>query len=280
MTTVVDGKKLAAEIRAEIAAGVEALPRGVPCLATVQLGEVPESTIYVRHKHRAAKRAGMNSIDLKLPEHTSQDELLEHVAKLNADASVHGVLVQLPLPAAIDPGRVAEAVAPEKDVDGLHPFNVGKLVANQPGMRPGTPRGCIAILERNGVEIEGARAVVIGRSEIVGKPVALMLLHRHATVTLCHSRTRDLADVTREADIVVVAVGRPRMIRGDWIKRGAAVIDVGTNSVDGKLIGDVDFEAAAKRAGLITPVPGGVGPLTIAMVLKNTLDAFELQTGR
>lgn len=280
MTTVVDGKKLAAEIRAEIAARVEALPRGTPCLATVQVGEVPESTIYVRHKHRAAKRAGMNSIDLKLPEQTTQDELLEHVAKLNADASVHGMLVQLPLPAAIDPGRVAEAVAPEKDVDGLHPFNVGKLVANQPGLRPGTPRGCIEILERNGVQIEGARAVVIGRSEIVGKPVALMLLHRHATVTLCHSRTRDLPGVTREADIVVAAVGQPRMIRGDWIKAGAAVIDVGTNSVDGKLVGDVDFEAAAERAGLITPVPGGVGPLTIAMVLQNTLEAFALQTGR
>jgi methylenetetrahydrofolate dehydrogenase (NADP+)/methenyltetrahydrofolate cyclohydrolase len=280
VTTVVDGKKLAAEIRAEIAARVEALPRGTPCLATVQVGEVPESTIYVRHKHRAAKRAGMNSIDLKLPEQTTQDELLEHVAKLNADASVHGMLVQLPLPAAIDPGRVAEAVAPEKDVDGLHPFNVGKLVANQPGLRPGTPRGCIEILERNGVQIEGARAVVIGRSEIVGKPVALMLLHRHATVTLCHSRTRDLPGVTREADIVVAAVGQPRMIRGDWIKAGAAVIDVGTNSVDGKLVGDVDFEAAAERAGLITPVPGGVGPLTIAMVLQNTLEAFALQTGR
>ncbi len=280
MTTVVDGKKLAAEIRAEIAARVEALPGGVPCLATVQVGEVAESTIYVRHKHRAAKRAGMNSIDLKLPERTSQDELLEHVAKLNADASVHGILVQLPLPAAIDPGQVAEAVAPEKDVDGLHPLNVGRLVANRPGLRPATPRGCIESLERNGVQVEGARAVVIGRSEIVGKPVALMLLHRHATVTLCHSRTRDLAGVTREADIVVAAVGKPRMIRGDWIKPGAAVIDVGTNSVDGKLVGDVDFEAAAARAGLITPVPGGVGPLTIAMVLKNTLDAFELQTGR
>lgn len=280
MTTVVDGKKLAAEIRAEIAARVEALPRGTPCLATVQVGEVPESTIYVRHKHRAAKRAGMNSIDLKLPDQTTQDELLEHVAKLNADASVHGMLVQLPLPAAIDPGRVAEAVAPEKDVDGLHPLNAGKLVANQPGLRPGTPRGCIEILERNGIQIEGARAVVIGRSEIVGKPVALMLLHRHATVTLCHSRTRDLPGVTREADIVVAAVGQPRMIRGDWIKAGAAVIDVGTNSVDGKLVGDVDFEAVAERAGLITPVPGGVGPLTIAMVLQNTLEAFALQTGR
>ncbi len=280
MTTVVDGKKLAAEIRAEIAASVEALPRGVPCLATVQVGEVPESTIYVRYKHRAAKRAGMNSIDLKLPEQTTQDQLLEHLAKLNADASVHGILVQLPLPAAIDPGQVAEAVAPEKDVDGLHPLNVGRLVANRPGLRPATPRGCIEILERNGVQIEGARAVVIGRSEIVGKPLALMLLHRHATVTLCHSRTRDLAGVTREADIVVAAVGQPRMIRGDWIKPGAAVIDVGTNSVDGELVGDVDFEGAAARAGLITPVPGGVGPLTIAMVLKNTLDAFELQTGR
>lgn len=280
MTTVVDGKKLAAEIRAEIAARVEAIPSGVPCLATVQVGEVAESTIYVRHKHRAARKAGMNSIDLKLPQETTQDALLERVDELNADSAVHGILVQLPLPEAIDAKRIAEAVRPEKDVDGLHPFNVGKLVANEPGLRPGTPRGCIEILERNGVRIEGAHAVVIGRSEIVGKPVALMLLHRNATVTLCHSRTRELASLVRQADILVAAVGQPRMVQGDWIKPGAAVIDVGTNPVDGKLVGDVDFEAAARRAGLITPVPGGVGPLTIAMVLQNTLDAFDRQTGR
>lgn len=280
MTTVVDGKKLAAEIRAEIAARVEAIPSGVPCLATVQVGEVAESTIYVRHKHRAARKAGMNSIDLKLPQETTQDALLERVDELNADSAVHGILVQLPLPEAIDAKRIAEAVRPEKDVDGLHPFNVGKLVANEPGLRPGTPRGCIEILERNGVRIEGAHAVVIGRSEIVGKPVALMLLHRNATVTLCHSRTRELASLVRQADILVAAVGQPRMVQGDWIKPGAAVIDVGTNPVDGKLVGDVDFDAAARRAGLITPVPGGVGPLTIAMVLQNTLDAFDRQTGR
>ncbi len=279
MTTVVDGKKLGAEIRAEITARVEALTRGVPCLATVQVGEVPESVIYVRNKHRAAKRAGMRSIDLKLPVETTQSELLEHVAKLNADDTVHGMLVQLPLPDAIDPKKVAEAVAPEKDVDGLHPFNVGKLVANEPGPCPGTPTGCIQILERNGIQIEGARAVVIGRSEIVGKPLALMLLHRNATVTICHSRTRDLADVAREADILVAAVGQPRMVKGDWIKPGAAVIDIGTNPVDGKLIGDVDFDAAIGRAGLITPVPGGVGPLTVAMVLHNTLDAFDRLEG-
>jgi methylenetetrahydrofolate dehydrogenase (NADP+)/methenyltetrahydrofolate cyclohydrolase len=278
MTTVVDGRKLAAEMRAEIAGRVEAATGGVPCLATVQVGEVPESTIYVRNKHRAARKAGMNSIDLKLPVETTEHELLEHVAKLNADDTVHGMLVQLPLPDAIDPKLVAESVAPEKDVDGLHPFNVGKLVANEPGMRPGTPRGCIEILERNGVQIEGARAVVIGRSEIVGKPVALMLLHRNATVTICHSRTRDLASVVREADILVAAVGQPRMVRGDWIKPGAAVIDVGTNSIDGKVVGDVDFESASERAGLITPVPGGVGPLTVAMVLQATLDAFDRQT--
>ena len=278
MTTVVDGKKLGAEIRAEIAARVEALTGGTPCLATVMVGEDPASITYVRGKHRACKRAGMASIDLKLPEDTSEAALLDHVAKLNADASVHGMLVQLPLPDAIDPKKVAEAVDPAKDVDGLHPFNVGKLVANEPGLRPGTPRGCVEILERHGVPIEGARAVVLGRSEIVGKPLALMLLHRNATVTVCHSRTRDLPQVVREADILIAAVGQPRMVKGDWIKPGAAILDVGTTHVDGKLVGDVDFDAAAQQAGLITPVPGGVGPLTIAMVLQNTLDAFEQQT--
>ena len=278
MTTVVDGKKLAAEIRAGIAARVEALTGAAPCLATLIVGDDPASASYVRGKHRACRRAGMASVDLKLAEDTSEQELLDHVAKLNADTSVHGILVQLPLPGAIDPKKVAEAVDPAKDVDGLHPFNVGKLVANEPGLRPGTPRGCIEILERHGVRIEGARAVVMGRSEIVGKPLALMLLHRNATVTVCHSRTRDLAGVAREADILVAALGQPRMVKGDWIKPGAAVLDVGTTHVDGKLVGDVDFEAAAEHAGLITPVPGGVGPLTIAMLLQNTLDAFEQQT--
>jgi methylenetetrahydrofolate dehydrogenase (NADP+)/methenyltetrahydrofolate cyclohydrolase len=190
---------------------------------------------------------------------------------------VHGILVQLPLPDHLDPARIAFALDPEKDVDGLHPVNSGRLLANEPGFVPCTPLGCLYMLDRHQVPIEGANAVVIGRSEIVGKPVALLLLHRNATVTICHSRTRDLPEIARRADILVAAVGRPEMVKGDWIKRGAAVIDVGVNRVDGKLIGDVDFAAANGRAGLLTPVPGGVGLMTVAMLLRNTLQAFEAQ---
>ncbi len=278
MATVIDGKKLGKEIRDGVAAQVAELRGAPPCLATILVGDDAASAIYVRGKHRACKRAGLRSLDIQLPASVSEADLLARVAELNDDSSVHGILVQLPLPDAIDEKKIAEAVLPAKDVDGLHPFNVGKLVANEPALCPGTAQGCIAVLERNGIKIEGARAVVIGRSEIVGKPVALLLLHRNATVTLCHSRTRDLPEVVREADIVVAAVGQPRMVKGDWIKPGAAVLDVGTTRVEGKLVGDVDFAAAAEHAGLITPVPGGVGPLTIAMVLQNTLDAFEQQT--
>ena len=278
MTTVVDGKKLALEIRADVAEQVTKLGGDAPCLATVQVGEDPASQVYLRNKHRACRKAGLNSIQVELPASTPQAELLGHVERLNADPKVNGILVQLPLPDQIDASRIALAIDPDKDVDGLHPINGGRLLRNDPGPRPCTPLGCIEVLERNSVAIEGARAVVIGRSEIVGKPVSLLLMHRHATVTICHSRTRDLPSVVREADIVVAAVGQPRMVKGDWIKPGAAVLDVGTTHVDGKLVGDVDFEAAAEHAGLITPVPGGVGPLTIAMVLQNTLDAFEQQT--
>jgi methylenetetrahydrofolate dehydrogenase (NADP+)/methenyltetrahydrofolate cyclohydrolase len=279
VTTVVDGKKLAAEIRAEVAARVEALSGPPPTLATVLVGEDPASQVYVRNKHRACRKAGIRSLQIELPASVSEDEVLRHVDELNRDPEVTGILVQLPLPDAIDPSRVAIALDPDKDVDGLHPVNGGRLLRNDPGPRPCTPLGCMEILERNGVPIEGARAVVIGRSEIVGKPVALLLLHRNATVTLCHSRTRDLPDVVREGDIVVAAVGRPRMVRGDWIKPGAAVLDVGMNRVDGKLFGDVDFDEVHGIAGLLTPVPGGVGPLTIAMLLVNTLEAHRLQNG-
>ncbi len=277
MSTVVDGKKLAAEIRAEVRSRVEALSGAVPCLATVQVAEDPASQVYLRNKHQDCRKVGFDSIQVELPASVTQDELLAKVQALNGDPKVHGFLVQLPLPAHIDPSRIAVAIDPDKDVDALHPINGGRLLRNDPGLRPCTPLGCIEILDRYGIGLEGANAVVVGRSEIVGKPVSLLLLHRHATVTICHSRTRDLPDVVRRADIVVAAVGRPRLVKGDWIKPGAAVIDVGVNRVDDRLVGDVDFETAREVAGLITPVPGGVGPLTRAMLLLNTLRAYELQ---
>ncbi len=278
MAQVVDGKRLSQEIRAELAEAIRKLGRGRPCLAAVLVGEDPASAVYVRNKRWACEQTGLDAVQVDLPAETSESELLERVEALNADPKIHGILVQLPLPDSIDSARIAEAVDPAKDVDGLHPLNAGRLLANRPALYPCTPLGCIEILERGGVEIRGAHAVVVGRSEIVGKPLALLLLHRHATVTLCHSRTRELPELVARADILVAAVGRPGMVRGDWIKPGAAVLDVGVSRVDGKLVGDVEFEAAQTRAGLITPVPGGVGPLTITMLLRNTLRAFEAQT--
>jgi methylenetetrahydrofolate dehydrogenase (NADP+)/methenyltetrahydrofolate cyclohydrolase len=278
MTRIVDGKGLAQTLRAEVRERVLKLERGVPGLATVLVGEDPASQVYVRNKHRACAKAGIHSVQVDLPADVSEADVLAEVERLNADPEIHGLLVQLPLPDRIDPARVASAVDPEKDVDGLHPRNVGLLVAGRPTLVPCTPLGCLEILDRYDVPIEGRRAVVIGRSDIVGKPVALLLMHRHATVTICHSRTRDLPGVVRSADIVIAAVGRSRMVQGDWIREGAAVIDVGVNrGADGKLAGDVDFEAVDGRAGLLTPVPGGVGLLTIAMLLRNTVDAFERQ---
>ena len=278
MAQVVDGRQLAAEVRAEIRERIEKLGQGMPRLAAVRVGEDPGSKIYVRNKRRACADTGLDSVELHLSADLSEDELLEQVQRLNEDPAVHGILVQLPLPDAISAARVAATIRPEKDVDGLHPQNAGKLLAAQPALYPCTPLGCLEILDRHGIQIEGSRAVVLGRSEIVGKPVALLLLHRHATVTLCHSRTHDLPSVVREADILIAAVGRPRMVQGDWLKPGSSVIDVGINRVDGKLVGDVDFDAALARVELITPVPGGVGPLTIAMLLRNTLQAFQSQT--
>ncbi|MCP4007382.1 MAG: bifunctional 5,10-methylenetetrahydrofolate dehydrogenase/5,10-methenyltetrahydrofolate cyclohydrolase [bacterium] len=275
MTEIVDGRAIAENIRAEISERVLKLSGGPPGIAVVLVGDDPASQIYVRNKGRMARKLGMNSFEIKLPEETSEAELLEQVQRLNEDPKVHGILVQLPVPEQISEARVAAAILPEKDIDGLHPENAGNLLANRPGFAPGTPEGCIRILEHHEIAIEGAHAVVIGRSEIVGKPVALMLLHRNATVTVCHSRTKNLPEVVRQADIVIAAVGVPEMIKGDWIKPGAAVIDVGTTKVEGKLKGDVDFDDVNGRAGLLTPVPGGVGPLTIAMVLLNTLRAFE-----
>jgi methylenetetrahydrofolate dehydrogenase (NADP+)/methenyltetrahydrofolate cyclohydrolase len=280
LAIVVDGKRLAAELRDEIAKEVRS-SGSRPCLAAVLVGDDPASAIYVKSKRAACAEVGMESRLVGLPAGVPEAELLRRVADLDADPAVNGILVQAPLPPQIDPARVAEAVSPGKDVDGFHPANVGRLVANRPALYPCTPLGCLEILDRYGVRLEGARAVVIGRSDIVGKPVALLLLHRHATVTLCHSRTRDLPSLVREADVLVAALGRPRFVQGDWIKPGAAVLDVGINREPGsrKLVGDVDFEGARERAGLITPVPGGVGALTPTMVLRNTLAAFRQQHG-
>jgi methylenetetrahydrofolate dehydrogenase (NADP+)/methenyltetrahydrofolate cyclohydrolase len=277
MATVVDGNKLAAEIRASVRERAVQLAGPAPRLVAVLVGDDPASELYVRNTARDAEKAGLQSEVLRLPASTSQQELLARIAALAADPGVNGMLVQLPLPPQIEPALVAAAIAPDKDVDCLNPANTGRLVQNRPGLRPCTPAGCLHILDAHRVPIQGARAVVIGRSEIVGKPVALMLLHRHATVTICHSRTRDLAGIAREADILIAAVGVPEMVKGDWVKPGAAVIDVGMNRLESGLVGDVAFAPARERAGLITPVPGGVGPLTRAMLLENTLQAALLQ---
>ena len=280
MTTLVDGRKLAKQIRDEIRKQVSELTGAPPGLAAVLVGTDPASTIYVRNKHKACREAGMRSFQIELPEQTPESELVAEVARLNADPAVHAILVQLPLPAHIDTRRVLEQIAPEKDVDGLHPYNMGQLVAGRPGLVPCTPRGCLEILDRHQVPIAGAHAVVLGRSDIVGKPVSLLLLHRHATVTLCHSRTRDLPDIVRQADILIAAVGRPSFVQAGWVREGCHVLDVGVNRVDGRVVGDVDFAGLDGKAGLLTPVPGGVGQLTIAMVLANTLQARLAQGDR
>jgi methylenetetrahydrofolate dehydrogenase (NADP+)/methenyltetrahydrofolate cyclohydrolase len=278
VTTVVDGKKLAAEVRAHVRERAERLP-GRPKLVAVLVGEDPASEIYVRNKARDAEKSGLDSEVIRLSDATPEGELLELLDTLNADAGVNGILVQLPLPAQIDAATIAARIDPDKDVDCLNPTNTGRLVQNLPGLRPCTPSGCLHILDSLGYELKGKRAVVLGRSEIVGKPISFMLLHRHATVTMCHSRTLDLPGVVREADLVIAAVGVPQLVQGDWVKPGAAVIDVGMNRLDSGLVGDVDFESVRQKADLITPVPGGVGPLTRAFLLENTLQAWLLQHG-
>ena len=272
-----DGKALAARIREEVAAEVAAFPRPLG-LATVLVGDDPASDVYIRAKHKATLEVGMEARDLRLPATTTEDEVLALVADLNADDAVDGVLVQLPLPDGIDEARVIRALDPLKDVDGFHPLNAGLLLAGTPGHVPGTPLGVLALLDEYGVELQGANAVVIGRSDIVGKPVALLLLHRHATVTLCHSRTRDLAEHTARADVVVAAVGVPGVVAPAMVKPGAAVVDVGINRTESGLVGDVAPEAA-EVAGLLTPVPGGVGPMTVAMLLKSTIRAASYREG-
>jgi methylenetetrahydrofolate dehydrogenase (NADP+)/methenyltetrahydrofolate cyclohydrolase len=275
--TLMDGKALAARIRADVAREVDAFPRMIG-LATVLVGADPASDVYIRAKHRATLEVGIAPRDLRLPEETTEEELLSLIRDLNADEAIDGILVQLPLPAQIDEGTIIRAVDPVKDVDGFHPLNAGLLLAGTPAHVPGTPAGVLELLDEYDVELEGAEAVVIGRSDIVGKPVALLLLHRHATVTVCHSRTRALADVVRRADVVVAAVGVPGIVTAEMVKPGAAVVDVGITRTEDGLVGDVD-PAVADVAGLVTPVPGGVGPMTIAMLLRSTIRAARYRTG-
>lgn len=284
---VIDGKAIAAELRQEVAKGVEQLvATGTmpPGLATVLVGVNPASQTYVRMKRKACAEVGIESFGYELPVDTSQEDVEKVVKELNADPKVHGILVQLPLPAGLDEEAVLKAISIEKDVDGFHPLNIGRLAqkGREPLFVPCTPAGCIVLLKKAGAQLEGARAVVVGRSNIVGMPAALLLVKENATVTICHSRTRDLPSVCREADVLIAAIGRPEMIRGDWIKPGAYVIDVGVNRVDDpsrkrgyRLVGDVAFEEAVEVAGAITPVPGGVGPMTIAGLLRNTLHSAQ-----
>jgi 5,10-methylene-tetrahydrofolate dehydrogenase/methenyl tetrahydrofolate cyclohydrolase len=284
---IIDGKAIAEELRKDIAKGVEELVesgRPRPGLATVLVGENPASETYVRMKRKACAELGIDSFGHELPEDSSQEEVETLVKELNADPKVHGILVQLPLPAGLDEEAILRAISIEKDVDGFHPVNMGRLAqkGREPLFVPCTPAGCIVLLKRAGAELEGARAVVAGRSNIVGMPAALLLVKENATVTICHSRTKNLADRCREADVLIAAIGRAEMIKGDWIKPGAYVIDVGTNRVDDptkkrgyRLTGDVAFEEAKEVAAAITPVPGGVGPMTITGLLQNTLRSAQ-----
>jgi methylenetetrahydrofolate dehydrogenase (NADP+)/methenyltetrahydrofolate cyclohydrolase len=276
--TIIDGKSLGAKVREEVAASVAEL--GHVGLATVLVGDDPASHIYIDLKQKAAVQAGMEARDLKLPADTSEDELLATIAELNADDGVDGLLVQLPLPDHIDENRAIEAIAPGKDVDGIHPLNAGRLYLGRPSLVPGTPLGIMRMLDEYEISLEGARAVVVGRSAIVGKPMAHLLLQRNATVTICHSRTQDLQRHTLDADVLVAAVGRTHVIAADMVKAGATVIDVGMNRDEGsrKVLGDVD-PSAVDEAAYMTPVPGGVGPMTIAMVLQNTVTAARLRRG-
>ncbi|HEY4886533.1 MAG TPA: bifunctional methylenetetrahydrofolate dehydrogenase/methenyltetrahydrofolate cyclohydrolase FolD [Myxococcales bacterium] len=278
---IIDGKAIAAKVRAEVAQAVKDIEQraGVtPGLALIRVGNDPASEVYVRGKAKACQETGMAGFEHILPETTSEIELLALVRKLNVDPHVHGVLVQLPLPKHISPDEVLDTLAPQKDVDGFGPHNAGALFTGRKGLRPCTPLGIMRLLDEAKTPLSGARALVVGRSNIVGKPVAMLLLERHATVTLAHSRTADLAGVVAAADVVVAAVGKPEMIRGDWVKPGSTVIDVGINrNAAGKLIGDVEFAKGAERARAITPVPGGVGPMTIAYLLSNTIQAARAQ---
>ncbi|MDI3280537.1 MAG: bifunctional methylenetetrahydrofolate dehydrogenase/methenyltetrahydrofolate cyclohydrolase FolD [Bacillota bacterium] len=275
---ILDGKALAARVRAEVAQGVAEFRRRkglAPGLAVVLVGDDPASQIYVNRKEKACAEVGIYSETLRFPAEVEERELLSHIAELNARPEIHGILVQLPLPPHLEQARVLRAIHPAKDVDCFHPVNFGRLALGDPYLVPCTPAGILELIRQTGVPLAGREAVVVGRSNIVGKPTALLLLGEHATVTVCHSRTADLPAVCRRADVLVVAVGRREMVKGHWIKPGAVVIDVGINRYEGKLYGDVDFRQAVEVAGYLTPVPGGVGPMTIAMLLRNTLRAAE-----
>ena len=273
---LIDGRAIAAEVRAEVRAEVEAwvaAGNDPPGLATVLVGDDPASAVYVSGKQRASAEVGIAGFDHRLGHDALHGEVAGLIAELNADPRVSGVLLQLPTPPQVDGAAIAETIDPGKDVDGLTPISAGLLAKGRPGLRPATPLGVMELLRRHDVALEGAEAVVVGRSDLVGRPLAALLLAANATLTTSHSRTRDLAAVCRRADVLVAAVGRPEIVRGDWVKEGAVVIDVGINRTDAGLVGDVDFLGASERARLITPVPGGVGPMTIAMLLRNTLDA-------
>ena len=285
---IIDGKQIAADVRAEVAAEVSKLKeKGVhPCLAVILVGENPASVSYVTGKRKALAEVGMDDRSIQLPETTSQEELLKLIAELNADSSVHGILVQLPLPKHIDEDKVIMAIAPEKDVDGFHPVSVGNMMIGRPGFLPCTPHGIIVLLQKMGIQTAGKHAVVIGRSNIVGKPVRILLARKdvNCTVTMCHTGTKDMGAITRQADIIVVASGHPHTLTGNMVKDGAVVIDVGVNRIPDaskksgfRLIGDCDFDDLVEKASYITPVPGGVGPMTIAMLMQNTLQSAQRQ---
>ena len=282
MAQISDGKKISAAVKAEVAAGVAALKeRGIETgLAVVLVGDDPASRVYVNNKKKACALCGIRSFEYTLPAETKEEELLALVGQLNADPAVNGILVQLPLPPQIDEQKVIAAIAPEKDVDAFTEGNVGRIMIGDYHFLPCTPAGCMTLIDSTGVSVDGKNCVVVGRSNIVGKPMAMLLLHRNGTVTICHSHTKNLAEICSQADILVSAVGKAGFITAPMVKEGAVVIDVGMNrNAEGKLCGDVDFEAVEKKAGFITPVPGGVGPMTIAMLMRNTLTAAKLQNG-
>lgn len=274
---MLDGKAMSAELREELALRVQRVKgKGVtPGLAVILVGDDPASQIYVKNKELGCQQVGIHSVTIRLPETASQAELEAQIDKLNADASIHGILVQLPLPQGLDEAAALARILPEKDVDGFHLLNAGRLFKGQQGVVACTPKGAMEMLHRTGIDLSGKEAVVVGRSNIVGKPMAMLLLQENATVTICHSRTANLAEHTRRADVLVAAVGKPRFITADMVKPGAVVIDVGINRVDGKVVGDVDFDAVREVASWITPVPGGVGRMTITMLLANTIEAAE-----
>lgn len=279
MAQIIDGKTISQKVRQEVKEGVTQWIKSggaVPGLVTVLVGDDAASQVYVKNKNKATIEAGMHSQHIPLPAKTSESELLALIDGFNRDPLVHGILVQLPLPSQIKSSKILEAIDPKKDVDGFHPINVGRLVSGDATLIPCTPLGVMRLIKETGMDLGGKNAVVVGRSNIVGKPMALLLLQANATVTICHSQTRDLQQKIKEADVVVAAIGKPNFVKGDWIKTGAVVIDVGINRLpNGKLVGDVDFEAASRQAAWITPVPGGVGPMTIAMLLHNTLVAAK-----